>query len=222
MDGALIKKLMLEKFSSILLQNKPEDVAELEGLRYDAAPSGRYDLVFAFVFSLDEMKQVIFETDQGRLLNDGGYLYLAYPKKGNGVYPQHIDRDSIFPYLGVNEEDGLVKGTTLKFTKMVSFNAVFTIVGLKRFEKKADRKSQVSARVDDYIEKIPALREALSYHPELLAIYDALPYGYQKDWARQVYSAQTEATREKRLLEMADILLAGYKSKDLYRQQKNG
>lgn len=73
--------------------------------------------------------------------------------KGNGVYLQYIDRDSIFPHLDVNEEDGLVKDTALKFTKMVSFNAVFTIVGLKRFEKKAGRKSRVSAHVDDVLKK---------------------------------------------------------------------
>ncbi len=53
-----------------------------------------------------------------------------------------------------------------------------------------------------------------------MAHYTTMPYGYQKDWARQVYSAKTEATQEKRLLEMVDILSAGYKSKDLFRQGK--
>ncbi len=220
MDAALSKKLMLDKFSKILMQNKPEGITEFEGLNFDTIPSDRYDLVFAFVFNLDEMKKVILRTDKDGLLNDGGYLYLAYPKKGNKAYPEHIDRDGIFPHLGVNEDDGLVNGTTLKFSKMLSFNDVFTVAGLKRLVKKVDPKSRISARVDDYIAKIPPLREALGSRPEILALYDALPYGYQKDWARQVYSAQTEATREKRLLEMADILAAGYKSKDLYRQGK--
>lgn len=86
-DAALAKKLMLEKFSNILVQNKPEDTAELEGLRYDTIPSGRYDLVIAFVFGLDEMKQAILETDQCGLLNEGGYLYLAYPKRQRRVSP---------------------------------------------------------------------------------------------------------------------------------------
>lgn len=220
MDTALAKKLMLDKFSKILLRNKPEGITELQGLSCDIIPSGRYDLVFAFVFNLAQMENVIYQTDKDGLLNDGGYLYLAYPKKGNKAYPEHIDRDSILPHLGVNEDDGLVDGTMLRFSKMVSFNDVFTVVGLKRLAKKTDPKSRISARVDDYIEKIPSLREALRSRPEILALYDALPRGYQKDWARQVYSAQTEATREKRLCEMADILAAGYKSKDLYRQGK--
>lgn len=59
MDAALAKKLMLNKFSSILVQNKPEGTAELVGLRYNTALSGRYDLVFEFVFGLDEIKQVM-------------------------------------------------------------------------------------------------------------------------------------------------------------------
>ena len=220
MDAALARKLMLDKFPKILLQNKPEDIAELEGFRRDTTPSGRYDLVFAFVFSLDEMEHVIRQTDKDGSLSDGGTLYLAYPKKGNKTYPRHIDRDSIFPRLGVSEDDGFVDGTDFRFIKMVSFNDVFTVVGLRRLEKKEDTRSRVSARVDDYVGKIPSLREALASRPEILALYDALPYGYQKDWARHVYSAQTEATHEKRLLEMADILAAGYKSKALYRQGK--
>lgn len=220
MDAALAKKLMLEKFPNILLLNKPKEVTELDGMHCHTTPEGRYDLVFAFVFNLDEMEERIFKTDKDGLLNEGGYLYLAYPKKGNKVYPEHIDRDSIFPHLAVNEDDGFVKGTRLKFSKMVSFNDVFTLIGLKQMVKKPASQNRVSARVDDYIEKIPELRDALSFRPEILALYDALPYGYQKDWARQVYSAKTEATQEKRLLEMMDILAAGYKSKDLYRQNK--
>ena len=51
-------------------------------------------------------------------------------------------------------------------------------------------------------------------------IIDALAPGYQKDWARYVYSAQTQMTREKRQLEMVDILGKGYKTAQLYRQAK--
>lgn len=142
-DAALAKKLMLDKFPKILLQNKPEGITELEGLNCDTTPAGRYDLVFAFVFNLDEMENIIFQTDKGGLLNDGGYLYLAYPKKGNKTYSEYIDRDSIFPRLGVNEDDGLVDGTTLRFSKMLSFNDIFTVVGLKYLVKKAYPKSRV-------------------------------------------------------------------------------
>ena len=55
---------------------------------------------------------------------------------------------------------------------------------------------------------------------EIMAFYDALSPGYQKDWARYVYSAKTSATREKRLREMAEILQTGCKTKNLYRRLK--
>lgn len=68
MDAALAKKLMLDNFPKILLQNKPEGITALEGLNCDTTPSGRYDLVFALVFNLSEMKNLILKrikTDCG-------------------------------------------------------------------------------------------------------------------------------------------------------------
>lgn len=38
--------------------------------------------------------------------------------------------------------------------------------------------------------------------PKALAYYQSLTPGYQKDWARYVYSAKQEATKEKRRNEM--------------------
>ncbi len=219
MDQALIKKLMLDKLRRVLLIDKPDDLPELDGLIADTAPSGMYDLVFTFVFDLDQMEQTILCTAQRELVVDGGYLYLAYPKKGNKRYKQYIDRDAITAKYDLLEGDGFVAGTNLKFSKMVALNDVFTLVGLRRFDKHI-APAGPSQCVADYVDKIPALREALAHRPEIVALYDALTPGYQKDWARYVYSAQTDATREKRLLETADLLAAGYKSKALYRQAK--
>jgi hypothetical protein len=220
MNTALAMKLRLHKFSRILLQNKPEGVDDLDGLSFDTVPAGRYDLVFVFVFSLDEMERTIRRVHDENLLNDGGCLYLAYPKKGNKVYRQHIDRDSIFPFLGVDDSDGFVGGMPLKFSLMVAFNNTFTLVGLRRFEERSRAVRATDGRVEDYAGKVPMLRAELDSRPEILTLYDGLTPGYQKDWARHVYSAKTDITREKRLLEMADILTAGYKSKDAYRRRE--
>jgi hypothetical protein len=218
--AALHKKLMFDKFPEKLVRNKPAGLPELDGVKFDAKAKGIYDLVFAFVFSLDEMEKTIQDIAAKEMLQDGGRLYLAYPKKGNKEYAEYINRDDIFPRLGVDEDDGFVDGAPLKFCKMAAFNETFTVVGLCYFPGKSKAKKSAGTRVDDYVEKMPALRVALKKRPEILALYNALSPGYQKDWARYVYSAKTEATREKRLEEMADILRAGYKSKDLYRLKK--
>ncbi|MFS0863830.1 YdeI/OmpD-associated family protein [Fredinandcohnia sp. 179-A 10B2 NHS] len=75
--------------------------------------------------------------------------------------------------------------------------------------------------VDDYISYIPEIEKDLSDVPELLTFYQALTPGYQKDWARYIYSAKQESTKEKRREEMKLILASGYKSRDLYRRNAN-
>ena len=215
--AALHKKLMFDKFPKKLIRNQPAMLPELEGIHFDATAQGVYDLVLAFVFSLGEMEGTIRAVDAGGLLAEGAYLYLAYPKRGNGEYRESIHRDAILPALGVDEADGFVEGTSLKFSKMAALNETFTIVGLRRFTDKNKTKKDTGGRVEDYAGKIPELRAALKGRPKTLALYEALSPGYQKDWARQDYGAKTEAARKKRLEEMAEILAAGWKSKDLYR-----
>lgn len=49
----------------------------------------------------------------------------------------------------------------------------------------------------------------------MLKIYNELTFGYQKDWARYVYSAKKTETREKRLAEMETVLAEGFIPPDL-------
>ena len=54
-----------------------------------------------------------------------------------------------------------------------------------------------------------------------LAFYDGLTPGYQKDWARYIYSAKKEETQKVRLAEMRDLTRQGFKTKELYRKAQN-
>ena len=76
---------------------------------------------------------------EGQHLVENGLLYVAYPKKGNKIYPTFVHRDEIFPTLQVNEADGYIKGSTLKFNRMVSLDETFTVVGMKNVLKKQRR-----------------------------------------------------------------------------------
>lgn len=97
------------------------------------------------------------------------------------------------------DSDGYVGTSTIKFARMVGLDEVFTVIGLKEEEKRTLKaaSSKASQRVDDYIEKIQAIEDDLINTPELLAFYQSLTPGYQKEWARYVYSAKQVATREK-------------------------
>lgn len=216
----IISKLKLEKYTNVLILNKPADVYELDTLQLDnKAGSAKYDLVFIFVFSLDEFARKLDSIVEQDMIQPGGFLFFVYPKKGNKKYKEYIGRDDIFPRIDV-DEDGYIKGSLLKFYKMLAFNDTFTLVGLKHEEKRKSRENQLSQCVADYIDRIPDLQKHFANNSDVLTFFNNLTPGYQRGWARFVYSTRSEATITKRLSEMADIIRQGYKSIDLYRAAK--
>ncbi|WEK54057.1 MAG: YdeI/OmpD-associated family protein [Candidatus Cohnella colombiensis] len=180
-----------------------------------------YDMIFSFVLDMPALKQLVERVIERCHLHDNGYLFAAYPKKGNNVYATFIHRDELMPGLECDEE-GYIGSSNLKFARMVGLDDVFTVVGFK-LEKRATKQasSKASQRVDDYVERIPNVEKLLEREPMLLAFYQSLTPGYRKDWARYIYSAKQEATQVKRIEEMQMILQAGFKSRELYRQSQS-
>lgn len=220
MSKSIVEKLGLPKYKQVAILNQPEGTdyfAELTG--YDTAlKESAYDLIFAFVLDMGSLKELVNRVIEEQLLHSNGYLFAAYPKKGNKVYDTFIHRDDLLAGLG-SDELGYVGNSNIKFARMVGLDDVFTVVGFKEDAKGKDRSSSKASQcVDDYISWIPSVEKDLEDTPELLALYQALTPGYRKDWARYVYSAKQEATRAKRREEMKMILQAGYKSRDLYRK----
>jgi hypothetical protein len=215
------EKLNFSKYPEKLILNIPEDIDDFHSVEYDASiKKDRYDLVFVFIFSLEDFSTQLKEIAEKQLVKDNGYLYFAYPKKNNPKYDEYIDRDSIYNEKHYNEE-GYVHGSNLKFSRMISLNDVFTVVGMKAAPKKAKKAASTKSSqcVDDYIDNIEDIKKYLSNNDAVLAIYSGLTPGYQKDWARYVYSAKRKETQEKRLIDMETVLAEGYKSMDLYRRK---
>lgn len=220
MNEALIKKLGIGKLEQKAILNLPEDVQDFEGLEFDTElQRERYDLILSFVFTLDELKSQLRKAVDENRLKEEGVLYFAYPKKGNKQYETYIHRDEILPSVEM-DEDGYVFGSTIKFNKMVALNEIFTIVGLKNLPKRAQRSTQPSQCVSDYVDRVSDLEALLRGYPEALELFHALTPGYQRGWARYVFGVKTAATSQKRLQSMVEILLKGFKSIDLYRQSQ--
>lgn len=217
----IVDKLSLRKYENRLFLQVPKAVGEFEGLDYDTSiKKDKYDLIFLFMFSIEDFNKYVLTIKEKQLISDNGYMYVAYPKKGNPVYPDYIERDSFYAELNLDEEKYL-PNSTLKFSRMVSLNEVFTVVGFKSAPKKTKKKTSAKSQcVDDYIEHIEDIKSFLKNNESVLAKYNDLTYGYQKDWARYVYSAKRVETQEKRLLEMTAIIDEGHKSMDLYRKNK--
>ncbi len=215
---SVLDKLNFKKYPEKLILNIPEDVEEFKTIDYDTSiKKDNYDLIFVFIYKLEDFITVLQDVVEKQLVRNNGYVFFAYPKKGNKKYQEYIERDSIYTEEHYDEE-GYYRGSSLKFARMVSFNDVFTVIGLKsQARKKTSSKSSQS--VDDYTKHVEDIKQYLNKKEELLEIYNTLTPGYQKDWARYVYSAKRKETQEKRLLEMETVLADGYKTMDLYRRR---
>ncbi|MDZ5472285.1 YdeI/OmpD-associated family protein [Bacillus sp. 31A1R] len=214
---SIIKKLNLEKYKSLSVINQPSDYDIFEENK--ATLSGQHDAIFIFVQTVDEMVQHTKQIIKENHLLEKGYLFFAYPKKGNKKYETFVHRDEIFPAMNVGE-DGYVENSDVKFSRMVSMDEVFTVVGLKREQKKAQKSTAPSQCVADYEENVKDIEQILADNPVELSFYQKLTPGYKRDWARYIFSVKQEATREKRRQQMTNILGQGYKSIDLFRQKK--
>ncbi|MGG3521254.1 YdeI/OmpD-associated family protein [Bacillus pseudomycoides] len=214
---SVIDKLNLSKYSNMAVINQPNDYALFTEQAIKLSKD--HDAIFIFVETIDEMVKYTQFIINKQILLEKGYLFFAYPKKGNTRYETFIHRDEIFPAMNVGE-DGYVGNSDIKFARMVSMDDVFTVVGLKREKKKVKKTSAASQCVSDYVENIKDVEALLANHPNELQFYQSLTPGYQKDWARHIFSAKQQQTREKRALQMVEILSQGYKSIDLFRRKK--
>lgn len=213
----IINKLNLGKYSNMAVLNQPSDYDLFNG--YKTTLSVEHDAIFIFVQSIDEMVNHTQRIIKEQQLLEKGYLFFAYPKKGNKRYESFVHRDEIFPAMKVGE-DGYVENSDVKFSRMVSMDDVFTVVGLKREKKKTQKSTAASQCVADYEDHVKDVEKVLVNYPEQLKFYQELTPGYQRDWARYIFSAKQQKTREKRQEQMVDILSQGYKSFDLFRQNK--
>lgn len=70
-----------------------------------------------------------------------------------------------------------------------------------------------------YEPMIPAVAALLATQPDLQAFFNALTPGYQREWARFIFGPASEATKQKHLTKMREVLATGYKSKRAYDQR---
>lgn len=195
MPESLVKKLKMDKYNQIsLLQDAKEDSPFSAFSREADLP----DLCVAYVYSLEEMQEMIQSLFHSNMLKVGGQLFLLYPKMTNKLGHSPIGRDDIFPFLKV-AENGYVPGTKMKFNRMLALDQNYTLLGLKLTDKiEVPSANKPSQKVADYVSHIPDIKAYLQAHPDQLTFFEELTPGYQRGWARYIYSAKTSTTQEKR------------------------
>ncbi len=221
-ERSIVDKLKIEKFSTKLILAAPEDILDFNRVKMDTEINKeQYQFVFIFIHTIEEFISYLKTLIEKDLVQENGFVYFAYPKKNNPKYENYIERDRIFDYIDPKKE-GFVQNSNLKFSKMVSLNEVYTIIGLKSMKKNMQKPKTTknSQCVDDYIDFVDTIKIQLVNNEDLLNAYNHLTFGYQKDWARYIYSAKRKETQEKRFEEMGIVLGEGYTSMDLYRRKK--
>ncbi|MGL6299622.1 YdeI/OmpD-associated family protein [Streptococcus iniae] len=128
MTEPLFKKLKMAKFQDITLMKLAREKSVFDHFPQNAFPA---DLIVGYVYHLEEMKELIFRVFNEKLLKPNGHLYLMYPKTKNKLGYEAIGRDSIFPFLKVDQDNGYVEGTTIKFNRMNALDDNYTLLGLK-------------------------------------------------------------------------------------------
>ncbi|MFD0896814.1 YdeI/OmpD-associated family protein [Loigolactobacillus binensis] len=71
----------------------------------------------------------------------------------------------------------------------------------------------------DYEVDIPKVSALLTATPTTKKFFDELTPGYQREWARYIFGAKAEATKQRHIADMQMILAAGFKSKRGYGQR---
>ena len=182
-SDSLTKRLGLGKFQKRAVLGKAralaDDFAEQEAYDTDL-DSGKYDLIFSYILTLEELNERVWDTINHERLNPEGYLYIAYPKIGNKSYDTSVHRDAIFPKLGVDDGNGYVGDSTLKFARMVKLDDTFTLVGMKNDVKGKGKPTKASSgNVADYEKFIPDVKQYLEEgHPAAAKLYAELTPGY--------------------------------------------
>src|SRR4051794_23857353 len=100
---SVVEKLNLNKYRRKLVLQKPEDLDDFNELDYDSSINNdKYDLIFMFVFSLEEFSRQLQSVIANQLLEKNGYVHFAYPKKNNPKYKEYIERDSLLNVVAMD------------------------------------------------------------------------------------------------------------------------
>lgn len=117
-----IHKMKLEKFNTIVVENKPENV-DLEFEYLDNAED--MDCYITFLFSIEDLEKTMRKVES-LPENEKRQLYFIYPKKTSKNYKTTINRDTLIKPI---KEDGHYVAP-----RMMSLSDDFTIASF-RFKK---------------------------------------------------------------------------------------
>lgn len=84
-EKTIVEKLQLTKYKEAVILNQPNGADYFQNLaNYEEKLADKqYDLIFDFVETLEELITFVQKVIAENKLAANGYLFFAYPKKGN-------------------------------------------------------------------------------------------------------------------------------------------
>ncbi|EUJ19276.1 hypothetical protein G161_10121 [Listeria monocytogenes FSL F6-684] len=105
-EKTIVEKLQLAKYKEAVILNQPDGADYFQNLaNYEEKLADKqYDLIFDFVETLEELITFVQKVIAENKLSVDGYLFFAYPKKGNKKFATYVHRDELMPALKTDEE----------------------------------------------------------------------------------------------------------------------
>lgn len=215
MDNKLLKKLHVKAGFKLLVENAPENVAELLG-DFDAVQLSfnaekEFDALLLFVMNSYELKEQL-AIISGKLRPDT-LFWIAYPKKSSGM---ESDLHMMAPW------DEL-KAHQLTPCASISISEVWTGLRLKPIDLvKASAVRNENIQQNDFSTYIdvenkqvspPAdLLAALQEYPLALTYFESLAYSHRKEYVLWILTAKQDKTRLSRIEKTIEMLLTKRKN----------
>jgi hypothetical protein len=220
---SIVEKLQLKDEKNILIQGIPSSIekqfAKLSFAKNVTPLLKIRKIDFALVFAVNERQLNEILNDVIPALNDCTKFWISYPKKASKIVTD-LDRDSAWQVLYNNE---------FKACTQVALDHVWTAMRFKRLHEPDEdettetetpntenfTKSKPAPGVD-YDQKTVAVPDELTAmlrkNKDAVKTFDTLSFTNKREYIEWILSAKKDVTRQKRLKDTIDKLVAGKKN----------
>jgi hypothetical protein len=213
----LLEKIQLKDEKNLLIQGLPSSIekqfAKLSFAKNVTPLLRNRKIDYALVFAINEKQLNGILADVLPALQVGGKLWIAFPKKTSKIVTD-LDRDSSWEFLSEHQFECIHK---------IALDHVWNAV---RYKRLGDPEDQVDETTNDDttdknnfvkgangVYKMPdELQELLKKHKEAGIAFEKLNESNKEDFIEWISNAKKDVTKQKRLKDTIDKLIAGKKS----------
>lgn len=219
----ILEKLQLKEEKNLLIQGIPSSIekqfSKLSFAKNVTPLLKTRKIDFALVFAINEKQLNDILKDVIPALREGGKLWVSYPKKASKIVTD-LDRDSAWQVLYSNE---------FKACSQIALDHVWTAMRFKKLHEPDEDEAteETEAAPANFSKENPApgvsfedrtievpqeLNDMLRKNKYATKTFESLSFTNKREYVEWILSAKKEVTRDKRLKDTIDKLVAGKKN----------